>query len=97
MNIKHEENGKKGRFFINEENRLLAEMTYVHAGPSKIIIDHTEVDEKYKGNGIGKILFDHMVETVRENSQKVMPLCPFTRAMFEKNTDKWDVLRHQSL
>ena len=46
---------------------------------------------------MGKALFEELVKMTREEERKVMPLCPFTRAMFEKNTDKWDVLRHGSL
>jgi len=93
MNIKHEENGKKGRFFINEENRLLAEMTYVHAGPSKIIIDHTEVDEILKGQGVGYGLVEEAVKLARQQELKILPLCPFAAAVFKKKEEQYrDVL-----
>ncbi len=54
--IKREEHGKKGAFFIEENGEWIAEMTYVRSGAGKIIIDHTEVDESLKGEGIGKAL-----------------------------------------
>ena len=49
MEIKHEDNGKKGKFYIDIEGKQEAEMTYTYAGNDKMIIDHTEVSEKLKG------------------------------------------------
>ena len=98
IQVTQEDQESKGSFIAIEKGDKIGEMTYSKANDGQLlIIDHTEVNENYKGNGVGKILFDKLVDTVRESNQKVMPLCPFTRAMFEKNKDKWDVLRHQSL
>lgn len=43
--IRHASDGKKGSFFIEEGDKHIAEMGYVMAGPKKMIIEHTEVDE----------------------------------------------------
>lgn len=53
MEILHEDNGKKGRFYIDDASKNLAEITYVWTGPDKLIIDHTYVDEELKGQSIG--------------------------------------------
>ena len=93
MTVKHEENGKKGRFFINSENKPLAEMTYVYAGPHKIIIDHTEVDESLKGQGIGYSLVEEAIKLARQQDLKIMPLCPFAAAVFKKKEEQYkDIL-----
>jgi uncharacterized protein len=84
MEIKHINNGKKGAFYVEIEGLKVAEMTYSHAIPNKIIIDHTEVSEKLKGQGIGYKLIDATVEYVRVNNLKVIPLCPFADAVFKK-------------
>ncbi|MEM9326589.1 MAG: GNAT family N-acetyltransferase [Bacteroidota bacterium] len=98
MNITKEEQESKGRFVAKEEETELGEMTYSLANDGQLlIIDHTGVNEGHGQTGVGKALFEHMVETVRAEGRKVMPLCPFARAMFQKNQDKWDVLRHNSL
>lgn len=92
MEIQREESGNKGSFFIEQDGAKLALMTYSKAGEDKIIIDHTEVDASLKGTGAGKKLVAESVKYVRENGLKVIPLCPFAKAEFEKNPDYADVL-----
>lgn len=93
MEIKQEDNGKKGKFYIEIDGQQEAEMTYTYAGPNKIIIDHTEVSEKLKGQSIGYKLVDAAVEFMRDNNLKAIPLCPFAAAVFKKKADDYnDVL-----
>ena len=97
MEIKKEESESKGRFVALDGNEELGEMTYSIAEGELIILDHTGVNDGHEGKGIGKALFEEMVKQTRGDGRKVMPLCPFARAMFEKNPDTHDVLRHGSL
>lgn len=98
MNITKEETESKGRLVANDGDKEMGEMTYSVANEGQlIIVDHTGVNEGYERTGVGKALFLDLVEMARNEKRKVMPLCPFTRHMFEKNKDKWDVLRHGSL
>lgn len=84
MEILQKDDGKKGAFYIKQENTLLAEMTYVWAGTDKIIIDHTDVNEALKGKGIGKQMMARAVSFAREKTIKIIPLCPFARSVFDK-------------
>jgi predicted GNAT family acetyltransferase len=54
MKVKITQTETKGHAFLGEESKPLAQMTYSIAGPERIIIDHTEVDESLKGTGAGK-------------------------------------------
>ncbi len=92
MNVQREQTDQKGRFFIEEAGEQLGEMTYVEAGPGKFIIDHTEVDESRKGEGLGKEMVKVAVEYARAHNLKIMPLCPFAKAVFDKNPEFKDVL-----
>lgn len=92
MDIKHKSEGSKGKFFIEKDGIIIAEMTYVWAGETRIIIDHTEVDESLKGQGVGKKLVTEAVNFAREKGIKIMPLCPFAQAVFDKEKDFKDVL-----
>lgn len=93
MDIKQEDNGKKGRFYFEIEGKQEAEMIYSYAGQSKIIIEHTEVSEKLKGQGIGYKLVEEVVAFMRKNNLKSIPLCPFANAVFKKRSkDYKDVL-----
>ena len=75
MEIKQMDNEKNGAFYIEIDGMKVAEMTYSHAKPNKIIIDHTEVSETLKGQGVGYKLIDAAVEYLRLNNLKVIPLC----------------------
>jgi len=92
MEIRQRENEKRGRFFIESEGEKVALMTYSKAGPGKIIIDHTEVDDSLQGQGVGYKLVEAAVEHARANDLKIMPLCPFARAVFKKKSEYKDVL-----
>lgn len=92
MNIQREESDSKGSFYIEEDGRRLAFMTYSKAGPSLIIIDHTEVSEALKGKNAGKQLVAAAVEHARKNDLKILPLCPFARSVFDRVKDYADVL-----
>lgn len=92
LQITQESDGRKGSFFIVNGGSRLAEMVYVMAGPTKMIIEHTEVDESLRGQKVGEKLLEALVNFVREEEIKVIPLCPFAKATFKKRTDLQDVL-----
>ena len=90
--IKHQDLGNKGRFYVGEKTNKLAEMTYSKAGDERIIIDHTEVSEELKGEGIGKKMLMKAVEMARESGIKILPLCPYAKSVFDKDPSISDVL-----
>jgi len=92
MEIKQKDDGTRGSFYIEVDGKKEAQSTYVWAGPDKIIIDHTEVSEVLKGKNAGKQLVSKAVEFAREKNIKILPLCPFTAAVFRKTPDYKDVL-----
>lgn len=92
MEIQHNQEDKKGAFYVEQEGKQLAEMTYIYAGEKKIIIDHTEVDDSLRGLGVGYKLVEAAVVFARENDLKIMPLCPFANAVFKKKSAYQDVL-----
>ncbi|MCB0531651.1 MAG: N-acetyltransferase [Lewinellaceae bacterium] len=92
MQIQFEINGHKGAFFIAENGERLAAMEFTMAGEHKMIIDHTEVDDRLRGKSAGRQLLNNLVEYVREKNIKVIPLCPFAKSVFQKDESIRDVL-----
>lgn len=90
MTIKHHDDGKKGYFRAYDAETEAGTVTYVWAGSNKFIIDHTEVNEGYKGLGIQ--LIEAAVAYARNNNLKIIPLCPFAKKMFERKVDIRDTL-----
>ncbi|MDX2188312.1 MAG: GNAT family N-acetyltransferase [Bacteroidota bacterium] len=92
MEVLQEDNGKKGKFYILENDNQEAEMTYTWAGTERIIMDHTEVNEVLKGKNAGKQMVMKAVDFARARGIKIIPLCPFVNSVFQKIPEIQDVL-----
>jgi predicted GNAT family acetyltransferase len=90
--ITREDTPSGGRYVARIEGKPDAEMTFSRAGKSILIIDHTGVPKELSGLGVGRALVEHMVKDVREQGLKIIPLCPFTKAMLEKHKEWQDIL-----
>ena len=91
VEIQHQRSGHKGAFVVERDGKRLAEMTYTVAG-SRVIIDHTTVDDALRGTGTGAKLVKAAVDWARAENVKLMPLCPFARSVFDKTPAYKDVL-----
>lgn len=92
IEIKQNESGTKGFFGAFDGDKEAGRMSYTFVGSSKLIIDHTEVSDLYKGQSIGKRILMELVKYARENKIKVIPLCPFAKSVFNKVEEIRDVL-----
>lgn len=92
MEIQFKQEGNKGSFFISKDGDKLAEMTFSMTETGVMIIDHTEVSDALRGTGAGKKLVAEGVSHARKYNIKIMPLCPFAKAVFDKTPDYGDVL-----
>ena len=89
--IEHEQSGHRGAFFVEENGKRVAQLTYTVAG-TRVIIDHTEIEEFLRGTGTGRKLVAAAVDWAREEDVKLLPLCPFARSVFDKTPEFGDVL-----
>ena len=90
-NIVHERSGHRGAFVWMQDGKRLAQMTYTVAG-TRVIIDHTQVDDALRGTGAGAKLVEAAVEWARAENARLLPLCPFARSVFDKTPEYSDVL-----
>lgn len=81
----------KHRVVAYDRDMEIGEATF--SSSEKIwIIDHTLVDESYKGQGIGQRLIEKIVGVARERKVKIIPLCPYARLQFEREVSYRDLL-----
>ncbi len=92
IEIKHFDSGTKGFFEAFDGDKEAGRMSYTFAGNSKMIIDHTEVSDAYRGQNIGKRILMEVVRYTRENKIKIIPLCPFAKSVFDRTESIRDVL-----
>jgi len=58
-----------------------------------LIIDHTDVNDQFRGQGLGRKLLNELVAFARGRNIKVIPLCPFAKSVFDKDLSIHDVLK----
>lgn len=93
MDIGEEDSPKGGRYFTGDAGQQ-AVMTFSRASPRLIIIDHTEVPDLYRGQGVGVLLAAYAVEAARKGGWKIIPLCPFFKAQSLRHPEWQDVISH---
>ena len=81
------ENGR-GAFFMDEGGKRVAEMVFSISGDN-LTVYHTEVSEILKGKGVSGQLLEKMVQYVRANSLKVIPLCPYVNLQFRRHLEQY--------
>lgn len=91
IHITLEQDDRKGAAIATGDGKEAGRMTFVMAGPHKMIIDHTEVDESFRGDGVGRKLLDFLVAKARKEDLKILPLCPYAKSQFDKDPSLTDV------
>lgn len=93
MQIELEDRGTKGRYFLRAPGGEIAEMTFTKVGERQLIIDHTEVPDAFRGQGVGVRLVERAIADARAAGKKIIPLCPFAAAQFRRHPEWRDVLK----
>jgi uncharacterized protein len=90
--VQVEEKDHRGAFFMEREGQRLAALMF-SAGPDRklVILDHTEVSDSLRGQGVARKLVEAAVAWARQTNIKLVPLCPFARAVFDREPQFGDV------
>jgi len=75
------------RRFELHVGEALAGFTDYHAQPGLVTLMHTEIDPAFEGQGLGSRFVAAVLEEIRARGSKVLPVCPFVRAFFERHPD----------
>ena len=92
LKIDRQDGETGGRYVVIVDGHE-AEMTYSRAGAKIMIIDHTGVPKELGGQGVGQALVLRAIEDARSEGLKIIPLCPFAKAQFDKHPEWGDVLK----
>lgn len=93
ITITCDENGSKGRYEARVADRDgVGELTYSRLSATKIIADHTHVDDSLRGLGVGQALVERLVADARAKNFRIVPLCPFVRSQYRRHPEWSDVM-----
>jgi predicted GNAT family acetyltransferase len=60
--------------------------------PGRLVITHVEAPLNLRGKGVAGQLMQGMLDQVREEGVKVLPLCPYARAWMQRNAAYRDLM-----
>lgn len=86
---------KKGnnKFYVGEnEEDLLAEITFDASDENNLVIDHTYVSDELRGQGMAGKLVDKAVKHARDQDRQIVALCPYAKTKIEKTPEYRDIL-----
>ncbi|MCK7610607.1 GNAT family N-acetyltransferase [Roseibium sediminicola] len=92
--ITPEQDGTKGRYVaIVSGIAEPAELTFSIVNEHLINADHTGVPDSMRGMGVGKLLVERLVADARSKQVKIIPLCPYVKAQYQKHPEWSDVFQ----
>lgn len=89
--VAHDDRKDGGVFFIEQDGKRVAEMTYRRLGDAHILIDHTLVDPGLRGKGVARQLLDAAVDWARGNSIRISATCSYVVVQFARDPSLRDV------
>lgn len=73
--------------YYNEENHLLAEVTFPDVDQTTVNINHTFVDESLRGQGIAGKLMEALARYLLSQNKKAVPTCSYALKWFEQHPE----------
>lgn len=72
-------------YSINNENELMAEVTFVFTGDNEVDINHTYVNPVLRGQGVAGEMLKLLAEYLRQKGIKATATCSYANAWLKKN------------
>jgi predicted GNAT family acetyltransferase len=86
-----QENVAQHRFEIWVDGEMAGHTDYQGKGQTLPFV-HTEISERFGGQGLGSILIREALDAVRARDGQVLPFCPFVKRFIEKHPDYLDLV-----
>lgn len=74
---------------LDDNGKMLAEITYLPHGDDKVVANHTFVDSSLRGQGVAERMLDHLVSEMKKEGKKIIPQCSYVVSMFERKPEKY--------
>jgi len=89
--IEVRDNAERHRFELLVDGEVAGKALY-QSRPGAIVVTHSEVDPRFRGQGLANVLAQQSLDQIRERDLKVVPLCPFFAHYVETHPDYLDMV-----
>jgi uncharacterized protein len=86
------DNPEHHRVEARTDSGQLTGFSQYHVRDGAYVFFHTEVDDKFEGQGVGSQIAAGVVEFVRSRGMPILPECPFVRGYMRKRPETHDCL-----
>ncbi|CAJ1193815.1 N-acetyltransferase [Companilactobacillus crustorum] len=83
MEMKHED----GRFYLEDNDEMIGEITYSTVTDGVISLDHTYVSDSYRGQGLAGKLLNAALDYADLKNLKIVPVCEYAKVTFERKPE----------
>lgn len=85
------DNADEQRYEVRLDGELAGFAQY-KAKPGQVAFTHTEIDDRFEGQGLGGRLVAFALDYARERGLAVLPFCPFVRAYIQHHREYADLV-----
>jgi uncharacterized protein len=82
---------ERERYEVLVDGELAGFATY-KARPEQITFKHTEIDDRFEGQGLASRLISFALDDARARGLAVLPFCPFVRAYIQRHREYVDLV-----
>jgi len=88
-------NDQADRYEIHVDGEL-AGFTVIEVEPDATVMPHTEIDGKFEGRGLSKVLIQRALDDLRSRGDKIVPTCPAVARFINKHPEYADLVTARS-
>lgn len=89
--VQVQDNPGENRFELLVDGDLAGFAAY-RVRDGRVIITHSEIDTRFRGQGMGAQLAENTLDLLRERGARVVPACPFFAQYVSEHHDWDDIL-----
>ena len=79
------DNSEELRYELWLGTKLAGELRYTRDDDGKVVLVHTEIDPSLKGEGLGDVLVQGVLDDLRERKIEYRVICPFVAAYLRRH------------
>ncbi|MCB0864382.1 MAG: N-acetyltransferase [Solirubrobacterales bacterium] len=91
MRVRIERDDELGRYELFADDRRAGHLSFRLQG-DLIALDHTEVHDRYEGEGLASDLARRALDEARERGMGVLPFCPFVLGWMKRHPEYLDLV-----
>ncbi len=92
MKIVHQD-ALRSFVYLGDDEKEIGRIDYKVGTKGRVFAVHTEIVPAYQGQGLATHLLDALVAWAKDTGQTIVPVCSFSKKMFDTHPDLYKEVR----